>query len=141
MLLDTNVLSELMRPQPDAGVVGWFAGQGQGQFFVSVITQAEISLGIALLSRGKRRDNLAAAAQTMFAEDFRNRCLAFDAKAAECYGTLVAARIRAGKPISVEAAQIASVALCHNLPLVTRNIKDFAGIEQMALINPWQTTP
>lgn len=141
MLLDTNVVSELMRPQPDPKVMAWFAGQAQRQFFISAITQAEIQLGIALLPKGKRRDDLTLAAQTMFAEDFRDHCLAFDAQAADHYGLLVAKRIRAGKPISVEDAQIAAVALGHNLPLVTRNTKDFAGIERMALINPWQPNP
>lgn len=138
MLLDTNVVSELMRPQPDAIVMGWFATQARSQFFISAITQAEILLVIALLPKSKRRDSLATAAQTMFADDFRDRCLAFDAQAADCYGALVAAQVRAGKPISVEDAQIAAVALGHNLPLVTRNTKDFAGIESLSLINPWQ---
>jgi predicted nucleic acid-binding protein len=141
VLLDTNVVSELMRPQPDPIVMGWFAEQAQSQFFISAITRAEILLGIALLPKSKRRDSLATAAQTMFAEDFRDRCLPFDAQAADCYGPLVAARIRAGKPISVEDAQIAAVAIGHNLPLVTKNTKDFANIERMTLINPWHPTP
>ncbi|MDD4881942.1 MAG: type II toxin-antitoxin system VapC family toxin [Gallionellaceae bacterium] len=139
-LLDTNVLSELMRPQPDERVQAWFAGRSGGQYFISSITRAEILLGIALLPQGKRRAGLADAAHGMFDEDFRDCCLAFDANAADRYADLVAMRNRAGAPISVEDAQIAAVSLANGLPLVTRNEKDFAGIDDISIINPWSET-
>ena len=126
-----------MRPAADAKVLAWFQQQ-RAPFHTSTITRAEILLGIALLPEGKRRDALAAAAEKMFAEDFAGRCLAFDDEAAAEYALLVAARYRAGLPISTEDGQIAAIALRHNLPLATRNVKDFARIEGLAILNPWK---
>lgn len=138
LLLDTNVLSELMRPEPDVRVMAWFARQAAATSHTSAITHAEILLGIALLPAGKRRDGLALAAEQMFAEDFAGRCLPFDSSAAAEYALIVAARARGGKPISTEDAQIAAIALARQLALVTRNTKDFENIEGLALENPWQ---
>lgn len=137
LLLDTNVLSEMMRHTPDAGVLAWFEKQDGAAFYISAVTQAEILLGIALLPAGKRRDVLALAANRMFQEDFTGRCLPFNEAAAVEYSLLVAARISAGRPISTEDAQIASIAICHQLPLATRNIRDFVQIEKLELRNPW----
>lgn len=136
-LLDTNVLSELMRSQPDVRVLAWFEQQQCAVFAVSVITRAEILLGIALLPAGRRRDDLANAAERMFQEDFGGRCLLFDERVADEYATLVAVRVRSGQPISTEDGQIAAIALIHDMHLVTRNIKDFNGISGLSLINPW----
>lgn len=94
MLLDTNVLSELMRAKPAAEVLNWFGRQQNASYFVSVITCAEILLGIALLPAGKRRDSLALAAELMFKEDFAGRTLPFSGKRAAEYALLVAERIR-----------------------------------------------
>lgn len=138
LLLDTNVLSELMRHAPDVGVLEWFDKQVGAVFYISAVTQAEILLGITLLPVGKRRDALALAADQMFREDFADRCLSFDAAAAIEYSLLVAARSSAGWPISTEDAQIASIAICHQLPLATRNIRDFLHIEKLELRNPWE---
>ena len=137
ILLDTNVLSELMRTTPDAKVLAWFQKQTL-PFCTSAITHAEILLGIALLPTGKRRENLATAAEKMFAEDFTHRCLAFDDEAASEYALLVAARHRAGVPISTEDGQIAAIALRHGLPLATRNGKDFVRIEGLTVLDPWR---
>ncbi len=90
ILLDTNALSELMRPAPEAKVLAWFQQQG-APFFTSTITRAEILLGIALLPEGKRREALATAGEKMFVEDFTVSCLAFDDEAAAEYALLVAA--------------------------------------------------
>jgi len=138
ILLDTNVLSELMRPQPEAAVLAWFGRQPGNSFHVSAVTRAEILLGIALLPAGQRRDRLAAAAEQMFAEDFAARSLPFDAAAATEYAVLVAARSRSGRPISTEDGQIAAVAISRNLSLATRNGKDFECIAGLAVENPWQ---
>jgi predicted nucleic acid-binding protein len=138
ILLDTNVLSELMRPKPAVEVLDWFEQQQGTSFFVSAITRAEILLGIALLPAGKRRDNLAAAAEQMFNEDFAGHSLAFDGNCATEYALLVAERTRNGHAISTEDGQIAAIALNHDLPLATRNGKDFKGIEGLTLLNPWK---
>lgn len=138
ILLDTNVLSELMRPQPAPAVLEWFAQRSGDTFYISAITQAEILLGIALLPAGKRREALAAAAAAMFAEDFAGRCLPFDAAGAGFYADIGSARRAAGQPVTTEDAQIAAIALAYGYPLATRNVRDFAGIQGLTLLNPWQ---
>lgn len=139
IILDTNVLSELMRPEPDRAVTAWFAGHTGAQFYVTAISQAEIMLGIALLPAGKRRTALAAAAEAMFTEDFAGRCLPFDASCCGTYAAIVAARRRAGFSVTTEDAQIAAIALTHGYPLATRNTKDFLHIDGLVLYNPWQS--
>jgi hypothetical protein len=136
-LLDTNVLSELMRPQPNSTVLDWFERHGTDTFHTSAITKAEILLGIALLPKGKRREQLASTAERMFTEDFAGRCLPFDDNSAAEYALMVAARSRIGLPISTEDGQIAAIALRHGLSLTTRNLKDFANIDGLVLVNPW----
>jgi predicted nucleic acid-binding protein len=139
MLLDTNVLSELMRPRPDAAVLDWFAAPAaQVPMSISVITKAEILLGIALLPHGQKRAALAQAAQAMFDADFKDRVLVFDTGTAEVYARIVAERSAMGRPMSTEDAQIAATALQHRLPLVTRNTRDFEHVSGLQLINPWQ---
>ena len=139
-LVDTNVLSELMRSQPDVHVLEWFDAHIDAQCFTSSVTKAEIFLGIALLPEGSRQTQLAKAAVKMFAEDFSDRCLSFDDNSALKYAELVSQRTRAGKPVSTEDAQIAAIALSENLTLLTRNIKDFIGIDGLKLANPWLIT-
>jgi toxin FitB len=138
-LLDTNVLSELMRPQPDGTVLDWFEHHETDTFHTSAITKAEILLGIALLPKGKRREQLASSAERMFAEDFAGRCLPFDDGAAAEYALLVAARSRTGLSTSTEDGQIAAIALRHGLPLATRNLKDFANIDGLVLVDLWRS--
>lgn len=137
VLLDTNVLSELMRPQPSSIVLGWFAQQEGAEFYTSAITQAELLLGVALLPGGKRRDAIADAVEQMFDQDFDGRCLPFDELAAHEYAALVATRNKAGLPISTEDAQIAAIALRHGLALATRNTKDFRKLSELVLLDPW----
>ena len=139
ILLDTNVLSELMRPSPEPQVLAWFSAQrAQTRFLVSAITQAEILLGIALLPAGKKRTALAGVAQAMFEQEFHGLNLAFDEHAAPVFATVVALRSRSGAPISVEDAQIAAIAVHSRVPLATRNTKDFAHLPGLVLINPWE---
>jgi len=137
ILLDTNVLSELMRSKPASEVMAWFERQQGASFFISAVTRAEIFLGIALLPAGKRRDSLASSAEQMFSEDFAGSSLPFDDDCASEYALLVAERIEQGLPISTEDAQIASAALVHGLLLATRNSKDFKGIPGLSVLNPW----
>lgn len=137
MILDTNVLSELMRPSPDARVLAWFARRAETGFLITAITRAEIMLGIELLPPGRRKDALAEAAGQMFAEEFGRRCLPFDEQAADFYAAIVATRARAGQPISTEDAQIAAIVLAKGVPLVTRNSRNFAPIDGLRIIDPW----
>ena len=139
ILLDTNVLSELMRPQPDAQVLHWFAAQGaQARFVVSVITQAEILLGISLLPAGKRRSALASAATQLFDREFHGQNLAFDDRAAPAYAAIMAACSRTGRSMSVEDGQIAAIATVHQLPLATRHVNDFESVAGLVLVDPWE---
>jgi toxin FitB len=141
LLLDTNVLTELMRSAPDASVLAWFASQKtQTKFMIASVTQAEIFLGIALLPAGKKRSSLAAMAQAMFDQDFHGLTLPFDEHCAPIYANFVSERSSAGQPITVEDAQIAAIATQHCLPLVTRNTKDFLNLPGLTVINPWQLT-
>ncbi|MCL1960213.1 MAG: type II toxin-antitoxin system VapC family toxin [Desulfovibrionaceae bacterium] len=137
-LLDTNVLSELMRPTAAPDVLTWFASRAISAVYTSSITQAEVLTGIALLPAGQRRDALARVAQAMFAEDFAGQILNFDSAAAEHYALIVASRSALGRPISTEDAQIAAIALAANMTLVTRNSKDFVAINGLSQVNPWQ---
>ena len=140
LLLDTNVLSELMRPQPSPAVLAWFdARQAERTpLLTSSITQAEVLLGIALLPAGRRRSGLAVAAAGLFDEDFgADACLPFDAAAAADYAMLVAARTARGRPISTEDGQIAAIALSRGLVLATRNGRDFDDITGLTVQDPW----
>lgn len=136
ILLDTNILSELMRPQPDANVVRWLDNQLTSTLFTSAITRAEIELGLALLPEGKRKQTLTMVVRDVF-DKFPQRCLPFEEMAAAHYGKVVASRIQTGQPISVEDAQISSIALASGLRLATRNEKDFKNISELVVLNPW----
>ena len=96
MLLDTNVISELMRPKPDENVVTWLDRQNDENVWICSITQAEILMGLALMPEGKRKQGLMDVAATMFDEDFANRCLAFNSEAAIHYANIISARTRQG---------------------------------------------
>jgi predicted nucleic acid-binding protein len=136
VLLDTNVLSELLRAQPDSTVLAWLASQPANGLFVSAVTQAEMMLGAQLLPAGQRRQRLERALEAMFLEDFAGRILPFDSSCAADYAVLVAARRRAGTPISQFDGQIAAIALSHRLGLATRNLSEFEGCG-LVLTNPW----
>ena len=137
ILLDTNVVSELMKATPNPNVVLWLDDQIATEVFISSITKAEIELGIALLPHGKRKKALSEAASAMFNE-FETRCLAFDCSTSNLYARIVAENSRSGNPISVEDAQIASIAIYNDCLVATRNIRDFELISQIKLFNPWR---
>lgn len=138
-LIDTNVLSELMREKPDPQVLDWFSKQTPTQMYTSAVTHAEILTGIALLPAGKRSQDMARAASHIFSEDFFGRCIDFGGLAVEHYALVKAQRQLAGRPIDTADAQIAAIALATKLTLVTRNTKDFEAIDGLEVINPWQT--
>jgi predicted nucleic acid-binding protein len=138
IVLDTNVLSELMRPAPSPTVQRWVAVQAVTNLFTTTITQAEILFGLALLPEGRRRSDLLIAAEQMFAEDFAERILAFDTPSAIKFATIATTRRRQGRPTGTFDAQIASIALSHGAALATRNVVDFQDCG-LAIINPWET--
>ncbi|MEL7076488.1 MAG: type II toxin-antitoxin system VapC family toxin [Cyanobacteria bacterium J06648_1] len=137
IILDTNILSELMRPQPNKLVSCWIGIHKATDLFITALTKAEILYGLEILSEGKRRTALKQAATSMFDVDFSRRILPFDSDAAQQFAIIAAKRKKIGRPISQIDAQIAAIALCHDAILATRNIPDFeeCGIE---IINPWE---
>ena len=138
ILLDTNVLSELMRPTPNKGVIAWIDSLPDDDVWISAITVGEVRLGLALLPEGRRKQKLSGLAEAMFQEEFFEKCLPFDYQAAEVYAQIVSSQSHQGRPIAVEDAQIAAIAVSADLELATRNIKDFLGIQDLKLVNPWE---
>ena len=137
IVLDTNVLSELMKATPADSVMRWVASQPAIGLYTTSITQAEILHGVLLLSAGKRRNAFEAAAQAMFNQDFAGRILPFGSDAAAAYARIAAARRRAGHPISHFDAQIAAIAHSAGAAVSTRNVSDFDGCG-VKVINPWE---
>ncbi|TAH44036.1 MAG: type II toxin-antitoxin system VapC family toxin [Betaproteobacteria bacterium] len=137
ILLDTNVLSEFMRPQPSRQVVGWLDAQAAHALYTRAVSRSEIELHLALMPAGRRQAGLSQEAQGMFEVDFAGRCLPFDETCASYYARLVASRTRMGRAISVEDAQIAAIALARGMALATRNTPDFVAIDGLTLIDPW----
>jgi len=137
ILLDTNVLSEWMKPSPEACVLYWLDHQPAAHLFVPSVAKAEIDAGIAVLPVGKHKNALTIAAQTLF-EPFVSRCLALDCEAAVEYAKVLARSKRLGRPVSVEDAQIAAIAYRYSLDLATRNLSDFDFLEDLTLVNPWE---
>ena len=136
IILDTNVVSEGMKPVSAQSVLAWMAAQPRLDLFTTAITQAEILSGIELLPGGKRKDSLAAAAERLFDEHFRGSILTFDDHAAREFAKVSAIRKSAGRPISEFDAMIAAIARVHRAALATRNTGDFehCGIR---LVDPW----
>jgi predicted nucleic acid-binding protein len=140
ILLDTNVLSEWMKPAPDARVLAWLDDQSGAHLFVSSVAKAEIDAGIAVLPPGKRKNALKNAAEILF-EPFASRCLALDCEAAVEYARVLSTSKRLGRPVSVEDAQIAAIAYRYSLGLATRNLSDFDFLDDLRLLNPWEYDP
>jgi len=136
ILLDTNILSELMRPVPEPAVETWVGAQPAAGVFISAITEAELRYGLALLPDGQRRRRLLAQAEAMLAEDFAGRILPFDSAAAGAYASIAAARRLAGRPISQADAQIAAIAASRGAAIATRNVSDFTDCG-IAVLDPW----
>jgi predicted nucleic acid-binding protein len=136
IVLDTNVLSEALRPLPSPIVLDWLAAQDPLSVFTTAITQAEVLYGVETLPAGRRRTRLLAAVEKMFAEEFEGRILPFDEDVARAFAGIVAARDRAGRPISQFDAMIAAIARFHRATVATRNTADFqnCGVD---VINPW----
>jgi toxin FitB len=136
IVLDTNVVSELMRLAPSPAVLRWIARQNPQDCYTTSITQAEILHGVRKLAAGARRRSIEAAAEATFRENFAGRILAFDSPSARAYASIVTDRRRQGRPISQFDAQIGAIAQCARALLATCNAKDFdhCGLE---VLNPW----
>lgn len=138
IVLDTNVVSELMRPSPAAQVVAWVDQQRAADLWLTSVTVAELLAGVAVLPAGARKQRLATLVQTLLTDLFADRVLPFDATAATAYAGIVAARRRAGSPIGTADAFIAATCLAVGVErLVTRNTSDFIDTG-VPLLDPWQ---
>lgn len=136
ILLDTNVISELMRSRPDGRVLAWTDGLYRRDVGITAITVAEILYGIGALPDGARKRRLLEAAASVFDSDLGARVYAFDRRAAVEYARIVVTRQQAGKPISMPDAQIAAICVARGAELATRNTEDFENTGP-GLINPW----
>lgn len=137
ILLDTNVVSEIMRPAPDERVGAWVSAEPTISLFTTAITEAEIFKGIEIMASGKKRRELLEVAEAYFHIDMASRILPFDSAAAHRFAEIVAARTKTGRPIQPLDAQIAAIAREHRAALATRNTRDFEGCG-IDLINPWR---
>jgi toxin FitB len=136
ILLDTNVISELMRPAITPAVAAYVQALDPETLFTASLCEAEIRYGIARLPLGRRRDALATAFQAFLTQGFAGRILAFDSSCAAGYATIRVRREAAGLPVSIPDAMIAGTALAHGSTVATRNVADFAGCG-IAIANPW----
>jgi toxin FitB len=137
ILVDTNVISELVKPAPNPAVVAYLDGLAPETVFTAAVCEAEIRCGLARMPVGRRRDELITRITTFFDAGFQDQVLPFDRACAALYGEIRHARQAAGKPITVEDAMIAATARAYGVQaIVTRNTKDFedCGVK---LIDAW----
>lgn len=135
-ILDTNVVSELMREHPQHEVVAWIDRQLTNDLYVTAVTEAEVRMGIAILPEGERQRGLADAARRAFGVLFAERVLPFDSDAAHAYAAIAAVRRSSGLPISHADCQIAAIARSRSASVVTRNVNDFESCG-IRVVNPW----
>ena len=136
IILDTNVISEIMRSSPLPGVEKWLAAQPRSVLYTTAVTQAEVLLGVELLPPGRRRETLYRAATAMFDDKLSGHVLPFSAEASQLFALVSASRRRAGKPIGLFDGQIAAITRLHGAQLATRDTRDFVGCG-LSLIDPW----
>lgn len=137
IIVDTNVVSELLRASPNSAVEAWLATQAAGKVFLTTVSEAELRYGAAIMPAGKRRTLMMAAIDGLLREDFRARILPFDSAAASEYARIGAERKAAGRPISQFDCQIAATARAHGAMLATRNVTDFEGCG-IRIVDPWR---
>ena len=136
ILLDTNVLSELMRPKPDPRVLAWVDAQPANQLVICAITVAEILYGIARMPEGKRKQGLLDMASAMFDEDFAGNILPFNADAAVHYAEIAAESEARGRVVEMADAQIAAIGRLHDAIVATRNTRHFESLG-VGVVDPW----
>lgn len=137
-ILDTNVVSELMRPSPTEIVAEWVDRQISTSLYISTITEAELRYGAELLPEGRRKSGLLSTMESMFQDEFAGRILPFDRAAAQAYAVIAATRRAAGLSVKHSDCQIAAIARATGLSVVTRNVRDFEGCG-LDIINPWSS--
>lgn len=137
MLLDTNVLSELMRPVPSPVVLNWLRRQRHADLHTSAIAEAELRAGLAVLPEGARRRDLERRLDALLSTGFAQRIVGFDSSVAAIYAELRAMRQRAGRPVGGFDLLIAATGKARGWPVVTRNVADFDGCG-LVLVNPWE---
>ena len=135
-LLDTNVVSELLRPSPDPAVETWVGDCRATHLYFSTIGEAELRYGVAILPAGRRQTTLASTIEAILLEDFDERILAFDSGAARAYAGIAAARRATGRTVSPADCQIAAIARSRDLTVATRNVRDFESFD-VEVVNPW----
>lgn len=138
IILDTNVVSELMRQIPEVDVVRWVDQYAADEVFITAVTAAELQYGVARLPDGRRKEELSVKVGELLTEDFQDQVLPFGSDAAAHYAWIAAARERGGRPISMADAQIAAICRSFDAPLATRNTKDFAETG-VRVCDPWDT--
>jgi predicted nucleic acid-binding protein len=136
ILLDTNIVSEMIKPTGDANVRHWIDSYAELDFFIASPIIAELRFGLALLPEGRKKNALSKACDAIEDEIFAGRILAFDQRAAHAFARLRAKRQTLGKPLAVMDAMVASIASAHAMTLATRNIADFADLD-LAVVNPF----
>lgn len=136
IVLDTNVVSALMRREPDPVVVAWLDGLPPESVWTTSITVFEVRLGLEILATGRRRRQLEDAFAKALEEDFENRVLPFDQAAAQAAGRIAAERRRSGRSIEVRDVQIAGIVNARKATLATRNTRHFEGCG-LVLVDPW----
>jgi len=136
IVIDTDVLSGLMRPGPDAAVVNWLDRQARTSVWTTAITVFEVRFGIALLPSGSRRAGLEAAFERVVVEMIEDRIVPFDTTAAEATAALMAERRRSGRTGELRDGMIAGIAIARHATLATRNTRHFADLP-VAVVDPW----
>ena len=136
VLLDTNVVSELIRKSPDPAVEEWAAGHPLEELFFSAVGEAELRYGAAILPLGRRRATLVSDIERMLRDAFENRVLPFDSEAARAYADIAAMRRSAGCPVAPADCQIAAIARSRNIAVATRNVRDFEDVD-IEVVDPW----
>ncbi len=137
IVLDTNVVSEVLKPRPDPAVLGWLNQQATGTLYLSAVSLSELLLGLELLDEGRRKRNLATSLHAIIENLFGSRVLSFDETSAVIYADLVSAARRRGRTIEVPDGQIAATAKQHDFAIATRDRGPFE-VAGLKVIDPWQ---
>ena len=136
VLLDTNVVSELIRKAPDPAVQAWAAGHALEELFFSAVGEAELRYGAAILPAGRRRTTLVSDIEAMLRDAFDDRVLPFDSRAARAYADIAAMRRSVGRTVAPADCQVAAIARSRDMAVATRNVRDFDGVD-IEVVNPW----
>ena len=136
IVLDTNVLSEFMRSQPDERVIAWLKQQARSSLFTTTVTRGEMLYGVLILPEGRRRTRMHQEITAVFAEEMAGRVLPYDDAAADAHAAIAAARRSQGRPVGQSDAMIAGIARSRGATLATRNLRDFEDCG-VALVDPW----